>query len=212
VTGDASVRGVTFDKEMLGDVNISAATSGNELALQAKAQLRGTTFDAQGKWRMEGDLPGSATFRFPHFTVAALHDLVMLRGTAAQKTAAPPLDGFLEGSGTAMLSLRTPENFQAELKIDTLQLNAKSPQTLRLGVQPQDVQIRNSQPIMIAVNSREARIRAAHLIARDTDLEASGVLPFSSTGGADVAVKRQREPGGAPVAQSRSARARYRER
>jgi translocation and assembly module TamB len=189
VNGVASARSVTLDKETLGDVNVSAGTSGNELALQAKAQLRGTALDAQGKWRMEGDLPGSATFRFPRLSVAALHDLVMLRGTAAQKAALPPLDGFVEGSGTATLSLLAPDDFQAEVKIDKLQLNPKSTQTLRLGVPPQDVQIQNSQPILITVNSREARIRAAHLIARDTDLEASGAVPFSRTGGADFAVK-----------------------
>ena len=189
LSGAASARAVTLDQETLGDVNVSAETSGNELALQAKAQLRGAAFDAQGKWRMEGDLPGSATFRFPRLSVAALHDLVMLRGTPAQKAALPPLDGFIEGSGTATLSLRAPENFQAEIKIDRVRLNPKTAQTLRLGVQQPDVQIQNSQPILIAVNSREARIRSAHLTARDTDLEASGAVPFSRTGGADFAIK-----------------------
>jgi len=189
VNGNASARAVTFAQENLGDLNLSAATTGNELALQAKAQLRGTALDAQGRFRMEGDFPGSATFRFPRLTIDALHELVMLRGTAAQRSAAPPLDGFLEGSGTATLSLRKPENVQAEIKLDTVQLNAKSAQTLRLGVQAADVQIHNAQPILITVNEREARIRQGHLTARDTDLELSGVVPFTNGGGADMNVK-----------------------
>ncbi len=189
IKGDASARGVTLDKEALGDVNLAAETSGNELALQAKAQVRGTPIEAQGKFRMDADMPGSLAFRFPRLTIAALHDLVMLRGTAEQKAEAPALDGYVEGSGTATLSLRTPENLQAEVKIDALQLNTKSPENLRLGVQSQDVQIRNSQPILIAINAREARIRAAHLTARDTDLEVSGAVPFQRNGGADLNVR-----------------------
>ncbi len=64
VSGEASARGVTLDKQKLGDVNLTAATNGNELALQAKAQVRGTTLDGQGKWSLEGDYPGSGTLAF----------------------------------------------------------------------------------------------------------------------------------------------------
>ena len=49
VSGAASARSVTLDKETLGDVNVSAATSGNELALQAKAQLRGNRSRRSGQ-------------------------------------------------------------------------------------------------------------------------------------------------------------------
>lgn len=188
VKGDASARTVTLDKDALGDVSLSAETSGNELALQAKARLRGTPIDAQGKFRMDADMPGSLTFRFPRLTITALHDLLMLRGTAEQKAEEPPVDGYVEGSGTATVSLKRPENLQAEVKIDTLQLNTKSPQNLRLGVQSQDVQIRNAQPILIAANMREARIRAAHLTALDTDLEVGGAIPLQGNGGADLNV------------------------
>ena len=187
--GDATARGVTLGKDRLGDVNLSAETNGNELALRAKAVLSGAEFDAQGQWRLEGDLPGSATVRFPRLSVAVLHDLVTLRGTAAQQAAAPPFEGFVEGNATVALALRAPQNFKADVKIDTLQFNARPNQTLRLDVQPQDVQIRNSQPILFDVSAKEARISAAHFTARDTNLEATGVVPFSGAGGADLAVK-----------------------
>jgi translocation and assembly module TamB len=75
------------------------------------------------------------------------------------------------------------------LKIDTLQLNAKPQQALRLEVQTQDVQIRNTQPILVTVSVQEARISSAHFTARDTNIEATGVIPFKETGGANLAVK-----------------------
>ena len=89
VSGEASARNVTLDKQKLGDVSLTAATNGNELALQAKAQVRDTALEGQGKWRLDGDYPGSGTLKFSRLTVATLHDLVMLRGTAAEKAAMP---------------------------------------------------------------------------------------------------------------------------
>jgi len=189
VNGEASARGVTLDREKLGDVNLAAQTSGDEVTLQAKALVRETALEAQGKWRLEGDYPGSGTLRFPHLTIAALHDLVMLRGTAAQKAAAPPFEGFIEGGATVTVALRNPRNFRADVKIDTLQLNAKPQQALRLDVQTQDVQIRNTQPVLVTVSAQEARIASAHFTARDTNLEATGVIPFNDTGGANLAIK-----------------------
>ena len=189
VTGDATARSLTLAAEKLGDVTLSAVTTGKDLALRAKAQVRGTEIDGQGQWRLEGDLPGSATLQFPHVTVAALHDLVMLRGTAAEKAALPPLEGLMAGSARVAVALRHPLDFKADVKIDTLQFNARPDQVLRLDVQAQDVQIRNSQPIMVAVTSREARVGTALFTARGTNLEASGVVPFSRDGEADLAVK-----------------------
>jgi translocation and assembly module TamB len=189
LTGDVTARAITTGNEKLGDVTLSAKTTGSELALRAKAQVLDTEIDGEGQWRLEGDLPGSAALHFPRLTVGALHDLVMLRGTAPEKATVPPFDGFLRGNATVTVALRKPMDFRAEVKIDTLQLNARPGQTLRLDVQAQDVQIRNSQPIVFAVTAKEARIATAHFAARGTDLDATGVVPFKSVGGADLAVK-----------------------
>jgi len=87
------------------------------------------------------------------------------------------------------VALRNPRSFRADVKIDTLQIDAKPGQSLRLDVQTKDVQIRNTQPILVSVSAAEARIDSAHFTARDTNLEATGVIPFNDTGGANLAVK-----------------------
>jgi translocation and assembly module TamB len=189
ISGDVSARGMTLDQQKVGDVNLTAATNGTELVLQTKAQVRGTTVDGQGKWSLQGDYPGSGTVRFSRLTVATLHDLIMLRGTAVQKAAAPPFEGFLEGGATVNVALGNPRGFRADVKIDTLQIDAKPGQSLRLDVQTQDVQIRNTQPILVTVSAQEARIDSAHFTARDTNLEATGVIPFNDSGGANLAIK-----------------------
>jgi translocation and assembly module TamB len=186
-SGDIAARGVSISGEPVGDVLVNVTTQGAALTVRGTAQVRDTSVQGQGTWRLEGDEPGSATLRFSRMSIATLHDLVMIG--ARQKSAAPPFEGFLEGGATVMLPLRKPQNFQAEVKIDTLQLNAKSAETLRLGVQPQDIVIKNSQPIVVDVSAKEARIRSAQLSARDTNLEATGVVPFDARSGADLAVK-----------------------
>ena len=188
-SGEVSARGVSIGGEPVGDLTLNVDTRGADLAVRANAQLRGTSVQGQGMWRLEGDEPGSATLRFSRMSVATLHDLVMIGGTAEQKRATPPFEGYLEGGAAVTVPLRKPENFQAEIKIDTLQLNARSAETLRLGVQPQDMVIKNTQPIVVALSAKEARIRSAQLAARETSLEVSGVLPFDSRAGADLAVK-----------------------
>jgi len=188
-SGDVSARGVTISGEPVGDLTLNVETRDTELALRGNAQVHGTSIQGQGMWSLQGDQPGTATLRFSRMSVATLHDLVMIGGTAAQKSAAPPFEGFLEGGATVALALRKPENFQAEIKIDTLQLNARSAETLRMGVQPQDMVIKNTQPIVVAVSAKEARIRSAQLAARETNLEVTGVLPFDARGGADLALK-----------------------
>ena len=189
LNGDATARALTLDADKLGDVTLTASTMGKDLAVRAKALLRGTDIDGQGQWRLEGDVPGTATVRFPRVTIAALHDLVMLGGTPAQKAALPPVEGFLEGSAAVSVALRKPLDFKADVKIDQLQLNARPGQALRLDVQAQDTQIRNAGPILLAVTAKEARITGARFTARGTNLEASGVVPLSSAGDADLAVK-----------------------
>jgi len=189
ISGQVSAHGLTLDQQNLGDVNMTAETNGTDLALHAKAQVRGTTLDGQGKWSLQGDYPGTGTVRFSRLTISTLHDLVMLRGSDAQKTAPPPFEGFLEGGATVNVSLRNLRGFRADVKIDTLQIDAKPGQSLQLDVQTKDVQIRNTQPILVMVSAQEARIEAAHFTARDTNLEATGVIPFNDSGGANLAVK-----------------------
>jgi translocation and assembly module TamB len=52
------------------------------------------------------------------------------------------------------------------------------------------VVLKSAQPVVVAVTAKEARIQPVRLTGRDTNLEISGTVPFSSSaGGADLAVR-----------------------
>ena len=180
--------GVTWDKQVLGDVSMTAKTQGADLAVQASARVRDITIDGEGSWRLAGDDPGTATVRFSRTSVASLHSVVM--AGSPQENVAPPFEGFIDGaSATVSVALLKPRDFHAELTVGTVQLNAKPAQTFRLGVQSQDVVVKNSKPLVVDISSKEARIRSARFIARDTTLEASGAVAFDPKAGSDLKVR-----------------------
>jgi translocation and assembly module TamB len=187
INGDAAARGVTWSGQTLGDVNITANTRAAELAVHASAKIRDVAIDAQGSWKLEGDYPGSAALQFSRANVATLHNIVMIGGPAEQTEL--PFEGFIDGANAKVtVALRKPRDFQAELTVPVLQINPKSTQTLRLGVQPQDLVIKNSAPVVAGISMKEARIRSAKFTARDSSLEFTGAIPLDRSG-ADLSVR-----------------------
>ena len=189
VNGVASARNITYQGQVLGDGNLTAQTNAGEVSVHASAQVRESKIDGDGAWRLEGDAPGTGTLHFSRVSIGTLHDLVMLTGTAAERAQKPPFEGFIQGGVTIALALRKPAEFRAEATLDTFQANPSAAQLSRLETPAQDLQVRNSRPIVVTITAKEARIRAAVFTARDTNLEASGVVPFTSNGGADLAVR-----------------------
>ncbi len=188
VNGDAKAHSVTWDKQALGDVSITAQTHGLDLAVHANAKVRDISVEGDGSFRLTGDDPGSATIRLSRASLASIHSVTMAGGPLENYVL--PFEGFIDGvSAKVTVALAKPRDFHAELTIATLQLNPKPAQTFRLGVQAQDVVVTNSQPLVVDISSKEARIRSANFAARDSSLEASGAVAFDPKGGSDLAVR-----------------------
>ncbi len=189
LNGEGSARRLSVSSEMLGDVTVTAATHGDTLDLRANAKFRESSLTGEGSWKLQGDMPGSAKLQFSRLTVASLHDLVMIGATDKERGSAPPFEGFIEGGATLNVPLRKLDQFQSEIRIDTLQFNAIHPQAPRADVATENIVLKNAQPIVFDLTSREARIRSAIFTARETNLEATGSISLNSASGTDLAVK-----------------------
>jgi len=188
IRGNVDATGVAWDRQPLGDISATAETHGNDLAIHANAQVRDMKIDAQGFWRLEGDVPGSATLHLSRASVASVNALVMAGGPLEQDVL--PFDGFIDGANaTVSIALRKPLDFRAELTIPVFHINPRPMQTLRLNVQPNDMVLENTKPIVIAVSSKEARVRSAEFKARDTSLEATGTVSFDARTTSDLNVQ-----------------------
>lgn len=189
LNGQGAASRLTFNSEALGDVTLTAETHGADLSLHTNAKIRAASIEGQGTWRLEGDLPGSASFKFSRLTVASLHDLVMIGASEQEKTEMPPFQGFVEGGATVRLPLLHPSRIEGELRINAMQFTPLPSQIPRREVAADDLVLKNAQPVIISFSAKEARVQSAQFTARDTNLELSGVVPLDSTGGANLVVK-----------------------
>jgi translocation and assembly module TamB len=191
LNGEGSARRLTVFSEPLGDITATAMTRGTGLTLQASAKFLEASLHGEGTWKLEGDMPGSATLQFSRLTIAALHDLVMLGASEKEKSAAPPFEGFLEGGATVNVPLRKLDQFQAEAKIETVQFAqspSKAPRKDK-DLPVENIVLRNAQPVVVDISSREARVRSAIFVARDTNLEVTGAIPLNAPAAADLTIK-----------------------
>ena len=189
IAGDASARNITLDGDGVGDVSLSAQTRGDDLSVQATAIVRGAKIDANGAWKLEGDDPGSMSIQIPRIDLATAHRIFRIGGTDEQKTEILPFEGFVDGSAKVAVALKKPLDFRAELTFDHLQANARKSQALRLGVQPEDIVLKNTKPVSVIITAKEARIQSAQFAARETSLEATGGVPFDPQAPADLTVR-----------------------
>jgi translocation and assembly module TamB len=189
VAGSASGRNITLNGDAVGDISLTAQTSGADLSMHATANVHGAKIEADGAWKLEGDEPGSVNIQAQRIDLATAHRVYRIGGTDEQKNEVLPFEGFIEGHAKVAISLGKPQDFRAEVTLDQLQINARKSQALKLGVQPQDVVLKNTKPVSVIITQKEARILSAQFAARDTSLEATGGIPFDSQAPADLAVR-----------------------
>ena len=188
VNGTASGRNITLNGDGVGDISLTMQTRGEDLSVHAGANVRGAKIDADGTWKLAGDNPGSVNIQAQRVDLDVAHRVYMIGGTDEQKNDVLPFEGFVDGRAHVVISLGKPQEFRAEVTLDQLEINARKSQALRLGVQPQDVQLKNTKPVSVVVTQKEARIQSAQFAARETSLEATGGIPFDSQSPADLAV------------------------
>lgn len=187
--GQGTASRLTVYSEPLGDVTLAAETHGMDLTLHTNAKIRAASIEGQGTWKLEGDLPGSATFKVSRLTVASLHDLVMIGASDDEKSTMPPFQGFVEGGATVRLPLLHPSQFQGELRIDAVQFAPLPSQIPRRQVAADDLVLKNARPVLVSISAHEARLQSASFAARDTNLEVGGVVPLDAGSGANLTVK-----------------------
>lgn len=189
LNGSASARNITLNGDGVGDISLAAQTRGADLSVHATALVHGAKIDADGTWKLQGDDPGTVNIQAQRVDLDTAHRVYMIGGTNEQKNEVLPFEGFVDGHAKVAISLRKPQDFRAELTLDQIQLNPRKSQALRLGVQPQDVVLKNTKPVSVIITAKEARIVSAQFVARDTSLEATGGIPFDAQAPADLIVR-----------------------
>jgi translocation and assembly module TamB len=176
LNGDIAVRNAAIDGQSYGDVQITAATHLPLLTLTATATVQNYRIQGSGEWRMGGDYNGEAHIQIPRISFATLHDLVP--GKHLRKDL--PFGGYIEGDASISGPLNHPSLIKGAVLLSTVQFNA-GPNARPLGdVKPQDLVLRNSQPIRLEFAGGVVNIGHANFIAKDTTIDTAGRLALNS--------------------------------
>ena len=185
LNGQLNLRNAVLDGRPYGNIQLTASTRLPVLSIDARVNFGGIQLSGSGEWRMEGDYPGQAHFQIPHVTFATLHDLTP--GDHVRKDL--PFDGFLQGEVTISGPLNRLDAMKADVTLSAVQLNA-GPNVQPLGgLKPQDLVLKNAQPVRLEATLKSIDIRSADFIATDTTLSVAGRLALDNKNPWDLSVK-----------------------
>jgi translocation and assembly module TamB len=190
--GDLTADAITWNQRAVGSAAATIETRGDDLTVQGSAKVRDVTLKLAGGWKLTGDQPGTATVELPRMTLATINDLrniLAAADTTVKDQGELPFEGYVQGGAKLNVALRKLEDLKAEFTLDKVQVNARANQALKLGVQPQDVVLTNTAPVVLDVTTKEARVRSAKFTGRDTNIEATGSIGLDEKSSADLTVR-----------------------
>ena len=185
LNGELSLRNAELDGRRYGDLKLTANTRLPVLTLAATVNFGGIQLQGDGEWRMEGDYPGQARIQIPRVPFATLHDLAP--GPHLRKEL--PFEGYLQGEATITGPLNRVGAMKANIALSTVQLNASTNTRPMAGAQPQDLVLRNAQPVRLEATTKSIDIRNASFTAKDTTLNLAGRLALDSKTPWDLAMQ-----------------------
>jgi translocation and assembly module TamB len=172
---ELSLRNASFKGRPYGSLTLTANTHDAALDLHLRANLNATSIEGSGQWRLEGDYPGHGQFSVPHITIAAIHDLLP---NPARKEL--PFEGFVEGTVDVEGPLLKFDEMRAQVRLNTLQINASAGAKPQAGAQARDLVLRSAKPILLEATTKRVDIRSAVLAGTGTSLSAEGHLSLDS--------------------------------
>ena len=185
LNGQVTLQNAVLDGRPYGNIQLTASTRLPVLSVDARVSFGGIQIGGSGEWRMEGDYPGQAHFQIPRVSFATLHDLAP--GEHLRKEL--PFDGFLQGEATITGSVNKLDALRADVTLSTVQLSAGPNAQPFGGLKPQDLVLKNAQPVRFEATLKSIDIRSAEFAATDTTLSVSGRLALDNKNPWDVSAK-----------------------
>ena len=194
IAGTLTAQSVSIHGQPAGEFTVTAATRGPGSLGRGQRQNGYRHFRrtrARGVWTAISPAPPPSAFAHDHRRGAPPGDARAARRRTGRS--GPAVGGIRRRRPRdGVLALSHPRDFQASVTLDTVQFNPKAGQALGLGVQPQDIVLKNTEPVVFAMTAKEAGIQSARLTGRDTnhrDDRDDPVRGSGSAGGADLAVR-----------------------
>jgi translocation and assembly module TamB len=169
--GTAAVRNLTASGDSLGTLELAVSTKGSSVDMRIGGKMAGSTIAGQGRIALEAKYPVRGHIEFTPVDLQAVLARLGLKGADRLKVEGSVV-GQLDFSG----STEDLKSFAGELRLPAVEVRPAAG-AIELA-QDADLTLRNTKPVVIAINSREARIRDAYFHAKETDLKMTGSVTF----------------------------------
>jgi translocation and assembly module TamB len=169
--GTAAVRSLTASGDSLGTLELIAATQGSAVEMRISGKMAGSTIAGQGRIALEPKHPARGHIEFTPLDLQAVLARLGLQGANRLK-----VEGSVAGQLDFSGSTEDLKSFTGELRLPAVEVRPAAG-AIELA-RDADLTLRNTRPVVIAINSREARIRDAYFHAKQTDLKMTGSVTF----------------------------------
>lgn len=184
LNADIAAKGLSFDQRQLGDLTMTARTTGTPqgplLNAHVESNFAQAALRGDAKVLLSGNYPGSGEVNFSKVDVATVRRILMRSGDPNTY----PLTGSIEGKLTFSGSAMQRETWKAALEIPKLELRPANPADPVLT----QFALTNSAPIRVSLQGNKINIESARLVSRDTDLSITGSVALDAKNTLDLHV------------------------
>jgi translocation and assembly module TamB len=149
-----ALRRLVLNGEMLGDLNASAETHGENMLVRAESNFENASFSAIGSLRLRDNFPGQVTIKFQQLHFDPLLNAYLQRPLTGHSS----VEGYIEVRGP----MRTPRSLTVLANISQLSANLEN------------VKMRNEGPLRFSFSSQSVHVDQFHLSGDDLDFSVHG--------------------------------------
>ena len=180
LNGSLTGRGLRINDQTVRDGTLTATTKGTELVAHFDSELAGSVIEADGKWSLTDDYPGSVQVSFKRLDLERLRGWLRGRRPPGGMQVAGSLEGTLAIAGPAL----KPELWKAQLRIPSLEVGPGAD----LAAAGNALALHNPEPIVVSMEREVVKVESARLVGRATDLALSGTINLQQKNALDLRV------------------------
>ena len=166
-------RAVRIGDRPAGDLALTAATRGQQLAFQFESDVAGSNVRGGGVWTLAGDYSIDAQASFTPLNVASALQLIAGPGAAGG------LGGIVQGSARVAGPVFRPRDLRGSVELTRVSLTEPAPGGRALTIE-------NAGPVTATLDHLTLRIQRADFAGPSTDISLTGGISLSAPMTADL--------------------------
>jgi translocation and assembly module TamB len=155
------VAGVTYRGQGIGEAAVDAHSSGETVYVTANSTLLGAKVNATGQAGLTGDYPAQAKVTIAGFDIGKPLEMFGPGSMRAQSV--------IDATATVSGPLKRPKELSGEAIFSQVDLHFS-----QSDVKVQGIELKESEPIRIALRNGIATLEQVHITGQDTDMKVNG--------------------------------------